>query len=589
MSKNSKTFSQYFAQYRDTIQTKLRSGDATELSYYGSLERLIEEIKPNLAVTSSAKGSQSTGINNKVDFTIKDKKSGVPKGHIEAKDIGISLNAIENSEQLQRYRRDFTNLILTDFIEFRWYVKGSLRKTIKIGSVSGNKLKINPNAEEEFQSFFEDFLNDNVTLITSPEDLALKLADKTKDIREKVKEELKNHVEDDSGPLDEMMEEFQKVLLKDLDGEKFSDMLAQTLTYGLFAARVHHHNSDSKNEFSRLTAGQILPPTYQFLRKFLQEFVNERLPDSLLELTDDVISILLNTDIKTIMEALAKQGKEDAIIYFYENFLSAYDEDIRKQLGVYYTPNPVVDYMVRSIDEILQTKFGRKKGLADEKTLILDPALGTGSYLKKVIEEIKKKIPDNKWNDYVSDSLLNRIFGFEVLMAPYTIAHLKLGLQLESTGYKFKKDKGLGVYLTNTLEETAHKSEEVSLKFLKDEASGAFKIKRTQPIMVVIGNPPYSVTSQNDGNWIRKLMRGTDTISNKATHNYFECQGAPLAERNANSLNDDYVKFMRFAQWRIEQTGHGIMAFITNNGYLDNPTFRGMRESLIRPLALLNS
>ena len=203
---------------------------------------------------------------------MKEKKSGISRGHIEAKDVGVSLIAIENSEQLQRYRRDFSNLILTDFIEFRLYAKGgSLRKTIKIGSVSGNKLKITPNAEKEFQSFFEKFLDDNVTLITSPEDLALKLADKTKDIREKVKEELKNHAEDPSGPLDEMMEEFQKVLLKDLDGDRFSDMLAQTLTYGLFAARTHHHNSDSKNEFSRLTAGQILPPQGHLMKKFIDK------------------------------------------------------------------------------------------------------------------------------------------------------------------------------------------------------------------------------------------------------------------------------------------------------------------------------
>src|SRR5690606_30455783 len=176
-----------------------------------------------------------------------------------------------------------------------------------------------------------------------------------------------------------------------------------------------------------------------------------------------------------------------------------------------------------------------------------------------------------------------RLFGFELLMAPYAVAHMKLGLELEQTGYDFSSDERLGVFLTNTLEE-AHELAGLPLftQWLAEESRAAGNVKRDAPVMVVLGNPPYSGHSANTGEWISGLLRGHDSLGNRATENYFEVDGGPLGERNPKWLNDDYVKFIRFAQWRIEQTGHGVLGFVTNHGYLDNPTFRGMRESLLR-------
>ena len=267
---------------------------------------------------------------------------------------------------------------------------------------------------------------------------------------------------------------------------------------------------------------------------------------------------------------------------------------MREARGVYYTPEPVVSYMVRSVDYLLKKDFGLADGLADATTLkavspdgnyslethkvqILDPATGTGTFLHSIIDLIYETFKGNKgmWSSYVSQHLLPRLFAFELLMAPYTVAHMKLGLQLAETGYDFKSNERLRVYLTNTLEESFEGGRLPFAEWLVEEAAAAGNVKYDAPVMVVIGNPPYSGHSANKGSWITNLLHSKP-------NNYFEVDGQPLGERNPKWLNDDYVKFVRFAQWRIARTGYGILAFITNHGYLDNPTFRGMRQSLMK-------
>ena len=315
-----------------------------------------------------------------------------------------------------------------------------------------------------------------------------------------------------------------------------------------------------------------------------------------------------------------RDRREDPVVHFYETFLAEYDPKMRESRGVYYTPEPVVGYIVRSVDYILKEKFGIKKGLADStkislspstplreqldqplpersrreqqviadmhKVLILDPAVGTGTFMHRVIEHIYEGFKNQKgmWSGYVSQHLLPRLFGFELLMAPYTVAHMKLGLQLQELGYDFSSEERLRIYLTNTLQESFQIADQ-AISFgsrIKEEAEAAKEVKQERPVMVIIGNPPYSGHSANTGDWIKGLLNGKDIISNTKTDSYFEVDGKPLGEKNPKWLNDDYVKFIRFSQWRIDQTGYGVLAFVTNHGYLDNPTFRGMRQSLLK-------
>ncbi|MDB9411393.1 type ISP restriction/modification enzyme [Microcystis aeruginosa] len=291
------------------------------------------------------------------------------------------------------------------------------------------------------------------------------------------------------------------------------------------------------------------------------------------------------------------------MVHFYETFLAEYDSKMRESRGVYYTPEPVVSYMVRSVDYILKNKFQIPKGLADAKkitiknpnnsqetqevhqVLILDPAVGTGTFLHSVIDHIYDSFRQQQgmWSSYVSKHLLPRLFGFKLLMAPYTVAHMKLGLQLQELGYDFSADERLGIYLTNTLQEAFQiPPADGFLNRIRDEAESAQGVKQEHPVMVIIGNPPYSGHSVNTGDWIKELLKGKDIISGEKTASYFEVDEQPLGEKNPKWLNDDYVKFIRFSQWRIEKTGYGILAFVTNHGYLDNPTFRGMRQSLLK-------
>ena len=376
--------------------------------------------------------------------------------------------------------------------------------------------------------------------------------------------------EREQGWLHNWLAAFRETLIPDLDEKQFADMFAQTLAYGLFAARVH---APPGKGFSREMAAYNLPKTNPFLRKLFAEIAGVDVPDSIAWAVDDIVALLKHADMAEILTDFGKgKGKEDPVVHFYETFLAAYDPTMREVRGVYYTPEPVVSYIVRSIDHLLKTRFNRPKGLADESTLILDPATGTATFLYFVIDQIRQKFAKQSgaWDDYVAKHLLNRVFGFELLMAPYAVAHLKLGVQLQATGYRFGSDQRLGIYLTNTLEEAAKKSEQLFAGWVAEEANAAAEIERDKPILVVLGNPPYSGVSANRGQWITELVA-----------DYRQVDGQPLGEKKV-WLKNDYVKFIRFGQWRIEQTGHGILAFVTDHSYLDSPTFRGMRRHLLK-------
>jgi predicted helicase len=401
-------------------------------------------------------------------------------------------------------------------------------------------------------------------------------------------------LETGDGPLHQLYASFKEVLLHDLIPDTFADMVAQTIAYGLFSAATQQKESGADLTYDHMV--ELIPNTNPFLKDLLAELTTHGAVDLDDLGVDQLVELLRQTNIEAILQDFGKQsgmGREDPVIHFYELFLSEYDKAQRVKRGVFYTPDPVVSYIVRSVDHLLKTEFGLPDGLADTSVdpetgeplvQILDPATGTGTFLAHVIDQIERTVkarPDADWNAYVADHLLPRLNGFELMMAPYAVAHMKLGLKLRQTGYDFASGERLRVYLTNTLEEPVEAHETLALAgFLSKESNAAARVKRQVPITVVIGNPPYAGHSANESEWIAGLLRGTDS-EGRSVESYFEVDGHGLDERNPKWLNDDYVKFIRFGQWRIEQTGAGILAFITNHGYLDNPTFRGMRQSLM--------
>jgi predicted helicase len=461
------------------------------------------------------------------------------------------------------------------------------------------RLRIEKDGAEEIIVLLKEFLAADPPTVLNAKDLATRMASLARLIRSAIRLALDD--EDKKGELHQQMKSFQKTLVSALTEDQFADMYAQTICYGLFAAR---YNAQGGQRFTRQQAAYQLPKTNPFLRKMFGHIAGPDLDNRVAWAVDDLAELLHRADMSAILEDFGKRTRrEDPVVHFYETFLAVYDPKMREVRGVYYTPEPVVSYIVRSVDHVLKTDFALSDGLADahkieipgpsgkgkiesHKVLILDPATGTGTFLRGVIDHIFESFKKNRgmWSGYVSEHLLPRLFGFEFLMAPYSVAHLKLGLQLSELGYDFKADERLRVFLTNTLEKAPQlrPDDTAFTHWLFEEAEGATKTKQEAPVMVVLGNPPYSGHSANTGQWIADLLRGSDTITGKKTGNYFEVDGQSLGERQPKWLNDDYVKFIRFAQWRIERTGYGVLAFITNHGYLDNPTFRGMRQSLMQ-------
>ncbi|MFI5275030.1 MAG: N-6 DNA methylase, partial [Ktedonobacterales bacterium] len=541
--------------------------------------------------------------------------------YVEAKDIGVSLTETERTPQLTRYLHSLDNLILTDYLEFRWYIGGELRKAERLATPDAqHRLAWDAAAAERVGELLTAMLTQKAPDIASPDDLARRMARLAHMIRNVALETLRSADKPDAEQVKAAREEladlyttFKETLLPDLTDESFADMFAQTLAYGLFAARYNHSGSQP---FSRRDAAREIPRSNPFLRRLFDAIESPDQEDApYIGFVDDLAQLLATTDMAAVLRDFGKRTRtEDPIVHFYEPFLQAYDPKLRELRGVYYTPEPVVSYITRSVDALLKRDFGLPEGLASgaqangHAVMLLDPAAGTGTFLSSVVNLIRERfrVANNAgaWSAYVRERLLPRLFGFELLMAPYAMAHLRLGMQLsgldlpeeERARWAFTAGEHdrLGVYLTNTLDQAARQSEHLFRgQFITDEANAAARIKRDAPVMIVLGNPPYSGHSANNSDWIMALLRGEDLTNTQGdkpldrgkgrpTDSYFMVDGAPLGERNPKWLNDDYVKFIRFAQWRIERTGHGALAFVTNHGYLDNPTFRGMRQSLMR-------
>jgi hypothetical protein len=596
--------------YRRQIERELQAGNATEHTHRPALKALIESLASGVTATNEPKQVECGAP----DFVVSRKATHGPVtlGHIEAKDVGKDLGEIERSDQMKRYLPALPNLILTDYLEFRWYVDGQRRgdpaRLVRV--IKGGKLAPEKGGADAVTDLLTAFLAREAQPINAPKALALRMARLTHFIRDMIVTAFDR--QSASATLRDLHKAFEKSLIPDLPIPQFADMFAQTLAYGLFAARCNHRGP--RGSFKRLGAATEIPKTNPFLRQLFETITGTALDEEpFVGFVDDLAQLLADTDMEAVLADFGKRtAREDPVVHFYETFLAAYDPKLRESRGVYYTPEPVVSYLVRSVDYLLRTHFGCPNGLADTTTveyereedgsgglqpgkgakkvkatsprvLILDPACGTGTFLYAVVDLIRSEFMRQgnagMWSGkegYVHKQLLPRIFGFELLMAPYAVAHFKLGMQLgghdltpaqrEKWAYDFSGDERLGVFLTNTLEEAESKAETLfgPLRVITQEANAATQIKRNMPILAVIGNPPYSNFGQmNKGEWITGLMG----------------DWKPEGEKKWNP--DDFMKFMRWAQWRIARTGQGVLAFVTNNSYIDGITRRQMRQSMM--------
>lgn len=569
-------------EYLKQVKQQYAAGISTEHSYRADLQNLILVLVKGIQVTNESK-RQKCGA---PDYIIQKKQ--VPLGYIEAKDIGVDLDKTEISEQIKRYLLSLDNFVLTDYLEFRFYKYGQKVHEIRIASIENGKITIHPECFDSFSTHIRDFCEFKGQTIKSAEKLAKMMAQKARLMEEVLYKAVLE--EDENNSLKDQLQAFRRILIHDLKEKTFADIYAQTIAYGLFAARLHDITLET---FSRQEARELIPKSNPFLRNLFDYVSGAQLDDRVVWIVDDLADIFRATDLKAILSDFGKTtGQTDPFIHFYETFLAAYDPKLRKSRGVYYTPEPVVNFIVRAVDDILQSEFGLSSGLADtskikiktadestgktierevHKVQILDPATGTGTFLAEVIRQIYKKFQgqEGAWSDYVEEHLIPRLNGFEILMASYTMCHLKLEMLLRETGYKAKdenKQKRFRVFLTNSLEEAHPDTGTLFASWLSKESTEANYVKRDTPVMVVLGNPPYSVSSSNKSEWIEAL-----------TADYKK----DLNERNIQPLSDDYIKFIRFGQYFIDKNGEGILAYISNNSFIDGIIHRQMRKHLL--------
>ena len=567
------------SEYIQNLNTRFKTGISREHSYRGDLQTLLSTLLPGVLVTNEP-ARIACGA---PDYILT--KKDIPIGYIEAKDIGVDLNSKTLKEQFDRYRESLNNLIITDYMDFHFYKEGSFVTKIAIAEIQLGKIVPLPDHFAAFTQLITNFADSISQTIKSPSKLAEMMASRAKLMADVIESALNADDEAKSNSaLKGQMQAFKSLLIHDITNRPFADIYAQTIAYGLFAARYHDPTLPT---FSRYEAATLIPKSNPFLRRLFQDIAGYDLDTRLVWIVDELVQIFLASDVADIMHNFGTRTKqEDPVIHFYETFLAAYDPALRKARGVWYTPEPVVNFIVRAVDDILKTEFGLAQGLADtskikikvdvqgkavekevHKVQILDPATGTGTFLVEVVRQIYKKFEGQKgiWSSYVENNLIPRLNGFELLMASYAMAHLKLDLLLTETGYKPTINQRFRVYLTNSLEESHPDAGTLFSHWLSDEANEANEVKRDTPVMCVIGNPPYAVSSTNKNEWIQNLISDYKK---------------DLNERKIN-LDDDYIKFIRYGQHFIDKNGSGVLAYISNNSFIDGITHRQMRRNLL--------
>jgi len=561
-----------FNDYFKRIVKIHKTGQATELTYRHDFQNFIENLFSDLKLSEENRSIKKIG---RPDYTCF-KKSKIKLGYIETKDIGVDLNKEIKGEQIKKYSEGaIPNIILTDYMRFILIRNQEVIFDVdlfKLYELNNDKKIFDEKNINDFKTLFETFINYSLPTIRSPTELAIELSKRAKLLRDLAQEQLEEDLikqknNESVTSIYDFYEAF-KELIKDAKISDCVDAYSQTITYGLFLSKIGSH--DGLNRDSAVT---YIPSSIKIIKKIFMNIAGDELPHNLSWVVDEIIDLLNSADLKKILDSFVFEGKHyrDPFIHFYEDFLKEYDPEKRKHLGVYYTPEPVVYFITNAINEMLKKEFGKSKGFADDSVKVLDFASGTGTFLANsfvlALKEIRKSGLTGIEKDKIKNHLLKNFYGFEILISPYVIAHLKLSLLLNKEGYNLNRDERVQVYLTNTLDPTETLSTLTGFfKELSHETLMANSIKLEKPILVIMGNPPYSVSSSNKSEWIIKLMKDYKK---------------DLKERNIQPLDDDYIKFIRFAQWKIEQNKIGMIGIISNNSYLDGVIHRQMRKEIL--------
>jgi hypothetical protein len=567
-----------------TYLTEIRSQRAQlhttdELSYRDFLGKFLRG-----AAAALGKTAQFTGEARKITFGRPDYEvtNGLRViGYIEAEALGTPLTQLKGhaKEQNERFRANLHNFLLTNHTEFRLYLDSKEVAAAKLPDPPAHgAIAVAASALDELRTLLETFLDASTPAAVTPEEIAKQLARRARFLRVAADAMLSQ----DDSPLHPYWNLYKQTLFDGIDREKFADVYAQTFTYGLFLAWLN----TSGLIFDRETALRAIPKAVPPIRTLMQFSDIGALPEPFHWIVDGICS-----DLEAADRAAATRHRiafDDPLVHFYEPFLAAYDPTLRERAGVYYTPDPVVDFIVRAVDDLLKHDldkggFGKKGGLADSSVRLLDPATGTATFLARAYRQVYETMRQNGdaglWLDRARNYLAKHFYGFERLPAAYTLAHVKLRQLLAELGAPLPDTERLPVYLADTMMNKAPEAIPLpGADVLSREIREAAKVRDQEKILVVLGNPPYFGKSDNPS----KDKQGNPTFIGRLIQDYYTVDGVPLGEKNPKWLQNDYVKFLRFAQWEIERNGQGIVAFITDNSYLDNPTFRGMRRSLMQ-------
>lgn len=546
------------------------TGQAGEHAHRPALITLIEAILPDADIVNEPARTNAGAP----DLLVQRRKIAV--GYIETKDRGTNLDNFEQAEQFARYLDAFSNLITSNYDEFRWY-REHREQPIRVVRVD------DADAEQSLRDLLQDYYQWNSAQITDEHELARQLARAARTFQVLIRMAL----QDGTQTILDQHAAFRTVLIAELSEEEFSDLYAQTIAYGLLVARI---SMPEEEQLTRTNCHQFLPSQNEFLQNIFDDLGGRHMDPRLEWLVDDICTLLNGMDVSAVVRSFMRASDDDIVVLFYEFFLREYDAEERLRRGVIFTPKVVARFMVNGTNHLLQEHLNHDQGImsairldpgdptSPHEVQVLDPATGTGTFLYEIIEHIWEALGEQQglFNRYIRDDLLPRMFAFEVLMAPYVVTHLKIVLELQRREVELGPDDRLHLYLTNTLTDTGEVAGALPFQNWISRASvEASRIKREQPIMVVIGNPPYSVNSANLSDEARALV-----------NRYRNFRGQPIREGGTlqfeRNIQNDYVKFFSFAEQRINRTGRGILAYITSNSYLKSPTLRGMRESLLR-------